>query len=749
VSGRKSDLIERLIGLDLDGRGDSAATELESRHSKREWGADTWADGIEGIELSGAGDKNAPPSISLDLDFDLDDERPSDASAERVGRTLDDGRGEHRRPPETPGDLPCPELASALVKRGVSSLLPVQSKSFELIFGGRDAVLHAPTGSGKTLAFAVPLLGRLEVEPRRRSATPFSNRGGVPSAATPRIVVLAPSRELAKQIGREIASLHPRKTKGVAVVFGGAPLERNVAALRTGQSRGGRSGVDIVVGTAGRLRELVREKHLTFDAAEMLVVDEADSLLDFKDNPDVERLLDLMEDREFQLVLSSATVNKHVKEYAMEIMDIDEASESFVDVVGHWDGKEALLGEDGAECSPLAGGKDGLRVPVVSTDSSMSNERRGAIGAPPVRHWSIAAKSSGPIRSSVLSDLLATLRPRISIIFVPTKAEVESLGASLSNFHGGGLDVKVLHGDMVQSARTRTLALLRDGEDGGSAAARKGRQRVLVATDVASRGLDLEGVDLVVQFGVPRDSGKEGTFDAELYAHRTGRAGRFGGGGNGARREGSKQRIDMGAPSAADAVTLYDPTRGEAKVLHSLREELRKRWGFDVWERYPPSPADVMEAAYHSASEKCKDADVGVVQFFRERLLTEGEGTDDPLLDKLAFAMAALSGLNEVSPKRSLLTADPAQRTIRARKTGTAGADRSSIIPVTPQEITKLCKGLGTGKIGRVTILDDGSAVFDLPAKKAEWLVKTLQDSTDEIAEDEEWHADLPISLFF
>eukprot|EP00816_Leptocylindrus_hargravesii_P006921 CAMPEP_0196818850 /NCGR_PEP_ID=MMETSP1362-20130617/67796_1 /TAXON_ID=163516 /ORGANISM="Leptocylindrus danicus, Strain CCMP1856" /LENGTH=767 /DNA_ID=CAMNT_0042197117 /DNA_START=54 /DNA_END=2358 /DNA_ORIENTATION=+ len=599
-----------------------------------------------------------------------------------------------------------PVLEKLLQKRNITSLLPVQSESFELVYNGNDAVIHAPTGSGKTLAFAIPLLAKLLHETDRKK----------PVVPSPFVIVIVPSRELAKQVGRELHTLHPRKSKGVVTVFGGTPLERNVAALKGGR-RG--NGPDIVVGTAGRMRELVREGYLSFDRVHSIVLDEADTLLNIKDNPDVEQFInDMIND--YQLILVSATINKFVRNFAMDIMEIDESSVSFVTINGRSRCEDA---EDEGE--KLVSTSQEIGKNISTMKSCITNEQK-VHGAPPVRHWSIAVRSN--VRRAVVSDLMTTLHPRITIIFVPSKAEVEKVASELADESGGDYEVRVLHGDMVQSARTRTITLLR-----GDGITRTSRQKVLVATDVASRGLDVDGVDLVVQFGIPRKNGKENTFDSELYTHRAGRAGRFGG----------------LSEKSAHVITLYDPTQGEGKLLKPLAEELKANLEFDIWDKHLPSPKEIMDEYYERVLQRCSGNDEKLVQFFKKKISSgvlngdkqstafAGEHSRE-LLETLSQAMAALSGLEFVAPQRSLLTADPSQRTVRIVKY----SSDDCIIPTNPPEITKLCKEF-IGKIGRVQIWNDGSAIFDLPEGKASKLIQVLSDLQNCHAAIDNWRIEL------
>ena len=244
---------------------------------------------------------------------------------------------------------------------------------------------------------------------------------------------------------------------------------------------------------------------------------------------------------------------------------------------------------------------------------------------------------------------------------------------------------------------------------------------------MASRGLDLPAVDLVLQLGVPRQSGKDGTFDSELYIHRTGRAGRF------------------GNSRTADAVLFYDSSLGERTTLNKLQADMMRLKHVDILPRPLPSPREVMGASYERAFQRCNDFGnentKELVQYFKDRLIEDGlsetnaDCENSVLLDKLASAMAALSGLPEAVRPRSLLTANPGDRTIRV---WTESSD-----PLSPPEVTNVVKSMGSGKLGRISICQDGSAVFDLSAKKAEKVLSSI--NKDDFKSG--WHFELPESL--
>jgi superfamily II DNA/RNA helicase len=581
------------------------------------------------------------------------------------------------------------KLQDKLAKRGVTSLLPIQSASFQHIQAGNDAVLHAPTGSGKTLAYVLPLAAAAVAAKK-----PKIQQRAKDIAVSPYIVTLLPSRELAKQVGKEWAKYY-KTASSVATVFGGVPIERHTSILK--------KGADVVVSTPGRLRELVREGHLDYSKIKVVVIDEADMLLDTADSPDVQAILDDIttavgdraDDPEYQLLLVSATVNDYVRNFAMEIMEIPMESESFIQV-------------EGDESRILPGSNNN-----ILPDSDKTTTKR----PPLVEHWMTPVASK--MYPSVTCDLISTLSPRLCIIFVPTKADTETVAAFLSNKISSASNVvRVLHGDMAQSQRSRTINLIRETQHDT-------QNQILVATDVASRGLDLPNVDLVVQFGIPRVAGKEATYNVELYTHRTGRAGRV--------TQQAKQGV---ATAPANSVVLYDVASGEGKLVADVVAQVKSTLGIQIRSKPIPSTTDIVEAGYRRAldelllgdnSNNNKAAgDNDLVSYVRSRLLADDRvNVADPeeLLNHLCTALISLSKLDpSTAPQEqrcSLITGDPADRTLLVyREDGEA---------VSPTEATKFCKKFGSGKLGRIMVTKIGSAVLDLPTNRAKKLLQNVQ----------------------
>lgn len=614
-------------------------------------------------------------------------------------------------------------------------LLPVQERSFEHIADGGDSVIFSPTGTGKTLAYILPLAKRLfewkhdgslqhqkKLQKQRFIQQQRNKNDSMPTkqteSAAPSILVIEPSRELAKQVGKVWSKFHPtvtKATKQIVTVFGGVPTARQAALLS--------SKTDVVVGTPGRIRELIREGFLTTSHVRSIVLDEGDILLNFQDNPEVEWLLEGMRN-DYQLILASATINKRVESFVGEVMEIEVGEEGYVNMVDD-DNDDATTDDSG-----------------IATNDDVGFEIEGASEkqtTQEVRHWSMAASARD--RTALVSDIIITSAPRRGIIFVPSKAEVELVAQELTERLSTANDVSihVLHGDMVQAARSRTIVAFRG--DTESKPTQTDMSRILVATDVASRGLDIPTVDLVLQYGVPRKNGKDGTFDSELFIHRTGRAGRF------------------GSTRTADTIMLYDRSQGEGTTLKGLQEEMKRLRGVEILPKTLPSPGEVMNSAYHRALQRFEKFDTdgeddldkqNLVQYFEKRLMqdvlldhsnTEPSPTESLLMRRLAAAMAALSGLEEVVPPRSLLTANSSDRTIRAWNDS---CNRNN--PLSPPEVTKLVKALGSGKLGRISICDDGSAVFDLSRSKAKRLIQNAgKDEMSSLVEG--WHFEMPESL--
>ncbi len=322
-------------------------------------------------------------------------------------------------------------VCDALAKNGIHAPFEVQELMIREAIAGTDLLVRAPTGSGKTFAFGLPTIERVS---------------GLRRGRGPRALVLAPTRELAVQITDELADAAQAAGLRIASCYGGVPIPRQAQKA---------ARADIVVATPGRLNDLIERKLLSLGDVEILILDEADRMLDMGFAPQVDRIVArLTDDR--QTLLLSATLEGEVADLARKLTR---------------DPVKLRLGTE-----PLVTG---------------------------VAHR--FAVTQGEARMAMLVDELTT-EPGLVLVFTRTKRGADRLATNLGRH---GMDAVAMHGDLSQSQRERALGRIR-----------KGQCRVLVATDVAARGIDLEDVALVVNYDPPNDQSD--------YTHRVGRTARAG-----------------------------------------------------------------------------------------------------------------------------------------------------------------------------------------------------------------------------
>lgn len=331
-----------------------------------------------------------------------------------------------------------PETVEALTAVGITRAFAIQQYALPIALRGSDLIGQAPTGTGKTLGFGIPLLQRV--------LAPAEGADGLPQA-----LVVVPTRELGLQVARDIATAG--KTRGVRVlpIYGGVAYEPQVDALR--------AGVEILVGTPGRLLDLAKSRQLRLDRIRALVLDEADRMLDLGFLDDVEKILAMLpEDR--QTMLFSATMPEPIVALARRF----------------------------------------LRSPV----SVHANHETHAGPSPLTKQ--LVYRTHPMNKIEVLARVLQARERGLTMIFTRTKRNADRVADDL-DFRG--FAVAAVHGDLGQGARERALR-----------AFRLGKIDVLVATDVAARGLDVSGVTHVINYDCPED--------ADTYVHRIGRTGRAG-----------------------------------------------------------------------------------------------------------------------------------------------------------------------------------------------------------------------------
>ena len=324
-----------------------------------------------------------------------------------------------------------PVLVRAVAAMGYEAPTAIQREAIPAILRGRDVIGTAQTGSGKTAAFVLPIVQRLMNQPAGRT----------------RVLVLSPTRELAAQIDAALKSLaRGTRIRGHAV-YGGVGMGPQEHALR--------SGVDVVVATPGRLLDHMERHNVDFRALQVLVLDEADRMLDMGFLPDVRRIVSALP-RERQTLLFSATMAPEVEGLARSIM------------------------------------RDPVRI-------SVSPPHRPP---PKIRHEVYPVPQH--LKTALLEELLGREDMMSVLVFVRTKRRADRVARQL---HQAGVDVARIHGDRSQSQRETALEGFRSG-----------RHQVLVATDVAARGLDVEGISHVINYDVPPVPTD--------YVHRVGRTAR-------------------------------------------------------------------------------------------------------------------------------------------------------------------------------------------------------------------------------
>src|SRR5262245_42875870 len=341
-----------------------------------------------------------------------------------------------------------PEIADALDAVGITHPFPIQKMTLPIALLGADVIGQSRTGTGKTLAFGVPLLQRI-VSPLDRAAFAELNSPGKPQA-----LVVVPTRELALHVAGDLKLAGARNGTRVLTVYGGRAYEPQIEALGT--------GVEVVVGTPGRLLDLADQGHLDLGRVKVLVLDEADEMLDLGFFPDVEKLIGQTPENR-QTMLFSATMPGAVVGLARQYLRQPTN----------------IRGEAGHE------------TPIVP-QTVQHVFRAHALDKIEMIARILQAEDRGPV-----------------MIFCRTKRTAQNVADDLAE---RGFAAAAVHGDLGQAAREQALR-----------AFRKGKIDTLVATDVAARGIDVEGVTHVINYQCPED--------AKTYLHRIGRTGRAGASG--------------------------------------------------------------------------------------------------------------------------------------------------------------------------------------------------------------------------
>jgi len=404
----------------------------------------------------------------------------------------------------------------AVTELGYEEPTPIQAQTIQLMLEGVDVIAQAQTGTGKTAAFALPIIEKLDPKIRATQA-----------------LVLTPTRELAVQVAEAFQSYSKYLRVSVLPVYGGQPIERQLRALER--------GVQVVVGTPGRVLDHIRRKTLQLAPVKTVILDEADEMLNMGFIEDIETILkETSESR--QTALFSATMPAPIAALARRYMH------------------------------------DAKRITVASEQKTVSQIRQ--------IYYEVGKRD----KLEVLTRILDYELPTAAIIFCRTKLEVDSLGQRLT---ARAFAAETLHGDLNQVQRDRVMARFRSGQ-----------MELLIATDVAARGLDVEHVSHVINYDLP--------LEVESYVHRIGRTGRAGRSGiaislvtpRERRLWDAIQRTTSGSIQRMRLPTIGDViTRRRERFKETLRETIAEQgleqyviMAEELGEEY--SPTDLAAAAF-------------------------------------------------------------------------------------------------------------------------------------------------------
>nr|XP_057944806.1 nucleolar RNA helicase 2 [Doryrhamphus excisus] len=440
-----------------------------------------------------------------------------------------------------------------LKARGVSYLFDIQVKTFDPVYDGEDVLAQARTGTGKTFSFAIPLVEKLQLDSVTRA------RG-----RPPKVLVMAPTRELAIQVAKDFKDICKKLT--ICCFYGGSSYNPQIDAIR--------SGIDILVGTPGRIKDHIQNHKLDLSKLKHVVLDEVDHMLDMGFADQVEEILAASYgkdgDSNPQTLLFSATCPQWVYDVAKKYMRPDC---KHIDLIGR------------------------------KTQKTATTVEHLAISC----HWSQ--------RAAVIGDVIQVYSGSHgrTIIFCETKKEASELAINASIKQSA----QCLHGDIPQKQRETTLSGFR-----------KGLFEVLVATNVAARGLDIPEVDLVVQCSPPKD--------VESYIHRSGRTGRAG----------------------RTGVCICFCQRNEEDQLRYVED----RAGISFKRVGVPTANEIIKSSSKDALRFLDSVPAAAVGYFRESAekLIETKGA----VEALAAALAHISGATTIE-QRSLLSSDAGFTTLQ------------------------------------------------------------------------------------
>ena len=517
------------------------------------------------------------------------------------------------------------KIMRAITDMGFEAASPIQGQAIPLELQGLDIIGQAQTGTGKTAAFGIPLLQKID-----------------PKNKKPQAIILCPTRELAIQVSEEIRRL-AKYMHGVKVlpIYGGQEIGRQIRSLK--------DGVQVIIGTPGRVMDHMRRKTVKMDQIHTVVLDEADEMLNMGFLEDMETILSALPE-ERQTLMFSATMPQAIQRIATNFQ------------------------------------KDPQIVRVVKKELTV----------PKVTQYYYEVKPKNKLE--VMCRLLDLYDPKLSVVFCNTKKQVDEL---VQGLQGRGYFAEGLHGDLKQEQRDRVMRAFRTG-----------RTDILVATDVAARGIDVDDVEAVFNYDVPQDD--------EYYVHRIGRTGRAG-------REGKAFNLVVG------------------KEVYKLRE-IQRYCKTRIIPQAIPSLDDVTsikaDKILDQVGEVLQDSDLSkVIDIVEKRVLEE----DYTTLDLAAALLKMMMGeegeelLEENRPLRELEDLEDESRRNRGGRNGRGSRGRNEDVArlfinigknqgIRPGDILGAIAG-ESGMPGRmVGSIDmyDGYTFVDVPAEYAEDVLNAM-----------------------
>jgi superfamily II DNA/RNA helicase len=409
-----------------------------------------------------------------------------------------------------------PLLLQSIEDTGYTRPTPIQAQAIPVVIDGRDVMGAAQTGTGKTAAFTLPILHRL---------MPHASASASPARHPVRALILAPTRELADQVGESVKRYSAKTPLRSAVVFGGVDIAPQRDALRR--------GCEVLVATPGRLLDHVEQKNVNLSTVQLLVLDEADRMLDMGFLPDLERIISLLPSAR-QTLLFSATFSNEIRKLGRTYL------------------------------------KQPVEIEVAARNATAENVTQ------------IAYLMPTDAKRAAVVHLVKSRNLRQVIVFSNTKIGTGRLARQLEL---DGVRAESIHGDKTQADRMKALE-----------AFKAGALEVLVATDVAARGLDVAGVPCVINYDLP--------YNAEDYVHRIGRTGRAG--------------------ASGEAIALY--TADEEKFLLDIEKLIKCPIPRGVLEM----PAEMLARNHGRQAEASRDRAVRAPREDREGRDREVNGSREP-----------------------------------------------------------------------------------------------------------------------